>query len=109
MSFLGIDPRDDCKTKRDADLYDSSQISQQQKTDLLPVKLGESVELVLKCDQEEFNGSLDVPKCDKAFDPSEGDAARKLRTRHRKLVIGLTQYVQGIFVVFDKRTFYSYF
>ena len=48
MSFLGIDPKGDCKPKRDGDLYDSSQISQQQKTDPLPVKLGESVRLALK-------------------------------------------------------------
>ena len=39
MRFLGIDPKGDCKTKCDADLYDSSQISQQQKTDPLPVEL----------------------------------------------------------------------
>ena len=56
MSFLGIDPKGDCKPKRDADLYDSSQISQQQKTDPLPVELGESVGLALKGDREECNG-----------------------------------------------------
>ena len=73
MSFLGIDPRGDCKTKRDADLSDSSQILQQQKTDLLPVKLGESVGLALKGDREESNGPSKVFKCDNVFEPSEGD------------------------------------
>ena len=71
MSFLGIDPRGDCKTKRDADLC--SQILQQQKTDLLPVKLGKSVGLVLKGDREESNGPSKVFKCYNVFEPSEGD------------------------------------
>ena len=78
MSFLGIDPKGDCKTKRDADLYDSSQISKHQKTDPLPVNLGESVGLVLKCDREESNSPLKASKCDKVFKPSEGDVTRKL-------------------------------
>ena len=46
MSFAGTDLRGDCKIKRDADLYDSSGISEQQKTDPLPVKLGKDVGLV---------------------------------------------------------------
>ena len=63
MSFLGIDPRGDCKTKLDADLYDSSQISEHQNTDPLPVKLSEGVRLVLKGDREESNGPLKASKC----------------------------------------------
>ena len=62
----------------------------QNKTDPQPVKLGESVELVLKCDREESHGPLDAPKCDNVFEPSEGGVTRKLLTRHRKQVIGFT-------------------
>ena len=105
MSFLGIDPRGDCITKRDADLYDSSQISQQQKTDPLPGNLGESVGLVLKIDREECSGPLEASKCDNVFRPTEGDVTRKFLTRHRKLVIGLNNMSKEFSLCLTKEQF----
>ena len=102
---MGIDPRGDFKTKREADLYESSQISEQQKTDPLPVKLGESIGLVLKGDREESNDPLETSKCGNVFEPSEGYVTRKLLTRHRKLVISLNNMSKEFSLCLTKEQF----